>query len=108
MYTPETSPTRPPEHLTAFHAKLPDLLQGKQPQLSLLERMWVAAFRVTASRFDDLTADESFAVSFNALARCYDKQKAWCYHYVLRACLHAHRDHLRSLRQRYRRLTTDL
>lgn len=93
-----------------FYAKMLDVLDGHNPRLTPREARWLAAFRVTASRFDRLTQDESFAISFRVLGRCYyEKQTAGNYEYVLRACENAHRNYCRWYRQgKCRRLPADV
>src|SRR5436190_21592262 len=95
--------------LEAFYAKLPAILDGQKMSLSKVERMWLAAFQVAASRSAQrVNQDESFTLSREALQRCYEKGRDGDYYYVLRACCNAHRNHLRGrkLRQGRSRTTT--
>jgi DNA-directed RNA polymerase specialized sigma24 family protein len=89
-----------PDPLEAFRVKLLAVLDGRHPVLTPVERMWLAAFRVAASRSARrLNEDESFDLSLSALVRCRRKGRDGCYAYVLRACRNAHRNHLRGLRR---------
>jgi hypothetical protein len=80
--------------LLEFHRKLLAALDGRRPPLSKVERMWMLVFGRVAARFDGLTKDESFALSFDALCRCHAKGAAGYYRYLRQACLNAHRDFL--------------
>lgn len=96
---PQSDSGRVPDPLESFRVKLLVILDGGDPALSAIERTWLAAFRVAASRSSTrLTRGESFDVCFDALARCRDKGKHDSYRYVLRACVNAHRNHLRAMK----------
>jgi DNA-directed RNA polymerase specialized sigma24 family protein len=82
------------EDLVAFHGTLPGILDGSKPLLTQAERLWLFVFRTVAARFKALTGDESFALSFDALCRCREKQKAGCWKYLRRACINQHLDFL--------------
>ena len=96
-----------PDVLKVFHTKLYALANGRWPPLSSTERLWFRAFEVVASRFYQLTRDESFALSFEALCRCYARKTARSFKYVRRACIDAHLDYLGRTRCMMRRLPSD-
>jgi DNA-directed RNA polymerase specialized sigma24 family protein len=90
----------PYDPLKVFHQKLGVVLTGGDPDLAESEKMWLRAFRETRHYWGgQLTLDESFGLSLEALWRCRSKGKEGHYSYVLKACVNAHRNHLRMLRR---------
>lgn len=74
------------------------LLRGHKWPLTRQERRWLRIFREMGRQFSQLTEDESFAVSLEALARCFRMGRPWAMdrYYVRRACRNAHIDYLRA------------
>jgi DNA-directed RNA polymerase specialized sigma24 family protein len=62
---------------------------------------------IAAARFIALTLEESFALSFDALRRCFDAQNAGYYRYLTRSCTNSHLDFLGQSMRRHRTLTHD-
>jgi len=84
-----------PEPLELFYGKLMQFLDRWHPPLSKMERMWLRVFKDMAVQFAvQLMQRESFALSFDALQKCYERQMAGCYGYLRRTCTTTHLDYL--------------
>jgi DNA-directed RNA polymerase specialized sigma24 family protein len=93
-----------PDPLNDFYSKVPNILADRRVSLSDLQRLWLLVFNTVAVEYKFLlTADDSFALSFDALCRCYKKRTAGNHSYILRACRNVHVDWIRGENRRHRR-----
>jgi len=78
-------------------------LAGKIVELTKAERTWLRIFQRTAQQFRWLSEEESFCLSFEALASCYRKGKDQHAGYLRRACRNRHLNFARMKPIRYKR-----